>query len=288
MLKKKKIVWVVSVTVLWLAVMAALLQREYFAGSGKEIKADYQSTLKGLKEEKHSRLSLYYGPQRTKIGELQTIIQPQEDGTFEISNRTHLSFDLHDPMLVEQLHQMFGGHGDMQGENFAAGLQTKARIGPDYQIKEISFQVQSNFLNLAYEGQVKGNRLMLDMEHHGKHEKHEMALPPGTMVSDNLGSLGQFPKLAVGKQIHMRCFDPISRTYRLATSQVVSQENFRWDNRTIPVFVVHTTFGPFKSTAWVTEDGEVMQYQILSFTLVREPVRSQAKPQDQPATQKGQ
>lgn len=285
MVNKKKVAWITAVSLLWLAVMAILIRREYFAFAGKEIRADYQTTLKELKEERYSRLTIHYGANRTKIGEIQTIVQPQEDGTFEIANRTKLAFDLQEPAVAEQLKQLFGGSGDMHGQNFEAGLQTKVRIGPDYQIKEIAFQVQSNFLQLAYEGQVKGNRLLLDIEHHGKHEKHEMALPPGTMIGDNLGAFGQFPKLAVGKQIQMRCFDPISRSYRLATSQVVSKENFTWDNRVLPVFLVHTTFGPLKSTAWVTEDGEVLQYQILSFTLVREPVKPRPV---SPATQKGQ
>lgn len=263
---------ILIITSAWLAGMYFLVQREYFPTSGKYLTANYQNTLPQIKQEKYGRMAIYYGSHRQKIGEIQTMIVPSSDGTFEISTRTKFSVELQDPLMATQIKKIMGVE-DLQGQKLEAGMQTVARIGPDYQIKDIAFQIHSNFLDLSYRGQIKGNKLSLTVQQKGREETQEISLPQGTMLSDNIGMVGQFPKLEVGKQIRMKCYDPMTRGYQVATSQVMRKENFSWEGQVIPVYLVHTSMGPFKSSAWVAEDGEVMQYQMLSFTFIKQSVK---------------
>jgi hypothetical protein len=110
----------------------------------------------------------------------------------------------------------------------------------------------------------------LTISQEGKKEQHEVVLPPGTMVNDNFGLLEQFPKLEVGKEFTMSCFDPVTRTNRVAPAQVVAKENYRSGGKIIPVYVIRTVLWPLKTTAWVTADGEILQYQLLSFTFIKD------------------
>lgn len=270
----KKISIFAIIIAVWLTAMLWLLRREYF--STNTTAADYRQTLKNVKQRKLSRLGVYYGPeQEHRIGEIQTIMTPQADGTFDINTRTKFSFPIKNRILSRQVQRLLN-IPKMGKKNFEVGLMTKVHIGPDYQIKDIAFRLQSNLFNVTYEGQVKTGKLLLAIQKQGKTEHREVALPPGTMLTDNIGLMGKFPRLEVGKSFKMRWFDPLTRSYQTATSKVLGKMDYNYDGKIIPVYVVRSNFGALATTAWVAEDGRVLKYQLLSLTFIEEPLSKKA------------
>ena len=264
---KKRYVFI-STGLIWLVAMGILIHREYFP-SQEEITTNYREILQGIREKKTSSMAIYYIPFNLKIGKIQTSITPQTDGTFDIDTRTNLSFTVSNYLLLQQIQQLLN-IPKIKGKTFRATFFSNAHIGPDYELKEISFRFTSNFLQLSYEGRVKSGKLFLALTTKGKKIIHEMALPSGTVMGDAVGLLGKFPKLRVGRRFSMRWFDPITHSYRTVHCTVKEKKKCHWQGKEVVVYHLESKLGELTSFAWITEEGEILQYRILSFLLTRD------------------
>lgn len=266
----KKIGVFSTIVLLWLLALGLVIQREYFPFTRKQIKADYEQALKNVAQEKSTYMTIYYGVEKkSRIGEIQTTISPEFDGTCDIYSRTKLAIPLDSSDLAEHLHHFFQFF-QSSGNQFTAEFQVKTHIGPDHQIKKIEFRLESDSFHMAYDGQVLGNKLQLTVRQGDQRQLHEISLPPGTMVTDNFGLLTKFPKLEIGKQFDIRYFDPLTKNHRTMVVHVVGKEPYLWGGKRITSYVLRTEVWP-KTTTWVNEEGEILQYQVLSFTIIKEP-----------------
>ena len=259
------------VSIFWCAMIYTLIQREYFPQSSSTFKRAYKQSLSDIKKVTKRRMVIYYGTNpRAKIGYLHSVVQPREDGTYNISTSCQFSLSVGTLFGWQQIKSIFGfGHSSKKG--FQTELRVDAHIGPDYQLKDMNFYLKSNILTIVCKGKVRGSKMLLDIVKDGKKIKQVIALPKGTMLSSPVGMPGKYTDLKVGKIIRSRWLEPTTQKFRTSTSLVKAKINYYWCGQEIPVYVIRTESAPLKATSWVTQDGEVLQYQIFSFTFIKQP-----------------
>jgi len=257
--------------------MALLLQREYFPYRSTKIQQNYKETLQKLQEidvAKVVKMDIFHSifKNRYKIGELENSMTLREDGTYDLYNKCKFSVRIHKSSIWKQLADMFNVF-DIEGkQKLDIELSTELHIGMDYQIKEIYFYLQSNIFNITCTGTTDGNKINLHLEKDKEKTQYSFVLPPGAMLNNMIGGIQEnYPTLSVGKQIEAQWFDPISQKVSKTISTVKTKIDFEWNNKKVPVYIIHTDTGRFKTTAWVNEAGEVLQYQFFLFYLVRVP-----------------
>lgn len=266
------------IAVLWMCGMFVLVKREYFLSHSEEVTSDYQEVLVNITEKRHTSMAIFYGFfSKQQIGTMYSMILPQTDAAknkiFEIDTSVKLSFAIEDALLFQQLQQLMNIQGT-KGKKFDAGFLSTVHVGADYELQDIKFQFQSELVNLAYEGQVKDGKLFLTIKQDGKTSLSEVPLPPGTMMANSIGFIGQFPKLKVGKRFHMRWFDPFTQEYKVVQSKVIAERrDYIWAEQepAVHAYKIQTRFGLFQSEAWVTEEGDILEYKILAFLFVKQP-----------------
>lgn len=289
-LSKKKC-YFLAVALLWLCGMAVLIQREYFPREG-EATTDYRQVLDRIETTKQSQMGIYYGVfQKERIGKTRTIIvpliEPDQKKKFEITNLLEFSFADKDESLLQQLQALLGIQ--LSGSQFNASFTTTAMLNYDYEIEEIEFACKSTLVNFSYHGKVKGERLFLTYERDGQRSVGEIPLPQGTMLGSSIGTVGRLPTLEVGKRFNMRWFDPITQKYKLAKSVVLEEDEYSWSDEepAVHAYRIETAFGDFKAAGWFTADGEMLEYQMLTFLFVKEPVSNESSRKDRVDSRKG-
>ena len=279
----KKRIFVTSLIIFfWITMTSLLVWREYFSHV-PVVKEGYKNALKELasKEKvedrkKHSKMNIFYeGRSQVAIGSITSIIDAT-GGQFEVSNQIKFEIAPKDQVKIKHLNKILQLPG-LSTKNLKAGIQTKAIIGADYQIKKLNFRMKSNIFNIACEGEVSNGKLALNMLQNGKKVQKELNFPVGTMANSGFEPITVPKNLRKGQKFRMRWFDPITQKYKIANSRVTGKEDFDWSQKKVPVHVVQTTSDGLMFTSWVNEQGEVLQYQVGSFLFIKAPIVSREK-----------
>lgn len=296
----KKRITLTLIIVVWILNMAFLIQKEYFPDSNNMFYANYQDILPSHSDTEQvirRRMSISYGTRlfSQKIGTLQTTIYQRLDATTDIYTSLDISISatrtLSNPLLLQQLTLLFGKSptssltpspqtppqpnnppAPQANQQFSAKLETFGHIGPDRQLKNMTFDFKSGDFNITGKGEVENRQLAMEITTGDTKIVQNFPIPANSMMVDPLAGPSRFPKLVVGKKFEMRWFDPLTQQSRVAVSEVQAKiTDYMWNRRIITVYVVYTKAAPFNTTAWVDENGEVLKYEIFAFTFTREP-----------------
>lgn len=260
----------------WIFMLSSLVWREFFAYLSSTHQTGYEQTLKPLKEARSDRMLIYYGSSQVKeLGYIESITMPQPDGTYELSTRVKLEADEASGVNMKQLSKMLG-LPELEENKAVVGLKSRALVGPDFQLKDLFFQLKSNIFDLQCEGEMKPGRFVLSLEQNGEQQKREVPVPSGTMFMNSFEPVSVPKNLKVGEEFRMRWFDALTQKYREVSSKVLSKDKLFWNKEERSVHVVRTDFGLLSSNSWVDKEGRVLKHQVLNFTFIRDPKEDEA------------
>ncbi|OFW30891.1 MAG: hypothetical protein A3H97_19205 [Acidobacteria bacterium RIFCSPLOWO2_02_FULL_65_29] len=235
----------VLILLVWVAVMAALVNRSYLQASSGNLATDlarYGSAAVWR--------GVYYRGEKIGFTVSQTV--PNDDG-FELEEDGRLQMSL-------------------LGAISQATLHTTARVDKDFALRSFEFSLDPGTGPVEVSGQVNGLRLTLSVTTTAGTHTEERQLPEPPALSQNLSRRLANGGLVPGAKHHWMVFDPATLRNAPVTVTVGRREIVRSAAAPIPAFRVEMEFSGLRTTSWVTDTGEVIREESpLGLITVREP-----------------
>ncbi|MEK7482875.1 MAG: hypothetical protein AABZ60_00940 [Planctomycetota bacterium] len=259
------------ILLLWIGTMGYFLYEEVFPPPSEGYKPQIE-TLKT--EERKEEFSIYFGNQR--IGEIQTLAKRNADGTYQVSNQTNVNMETPIPQegLAKNVQKMLNFIG-LPGLQFK--LKSQVDIDQNFQLKQLSFSLDSNSLNTQISGAVKDDILKIDIQQ--SEALHHLDIPYQSTetIPHGLLPFERMENLKIGKHWKMRYINPITKNTELFDARVVDTEQLVIEDKIYDAFVVKMQQGFLSIKTWVAHDGTVLKVQLpFGLEIIREEIKHKA------------
>ena len=258
----------VTITLFWLAMMALLAQREivpnirFARAASQPTSYHYLESL--ATEGRVSQMGLYLGKRRIgyTLGRMRMV-----GDELHLESRTELKLSLSsNPRSTAGL-----GRIDMsteflvrveQGELLGLRLTVSSPPGtPPLAIIEGVPERQSLRLHIRQGDDIRVETIPFDSKQ---------------LISSGLAQAFALPKLSVGLRWKIHSLDPISRTVKVSTAEVIGKETVRLHGEDVEAFIIRIPYGTTETRIWAGPDGDVLKQQVLGFTFLKEEPPSDA------------
>lgn len=234
----------VLILVAWVAVMAILVNRSYVQATGNLATdlARYGSSAQWR--------GVYYRGEKIGFTVSQTV--PVEDG-FELQEDGQLQMAL-------------------LGAHTITTLRTTARVNRAFELQSFDFALDPGTGPIKIGGVVRALDLHISITSGGSTRTEVRRLAERPMLSLNLVRRLADNGLTTGSTHQWNVFDPATLRNAPVTVTIGEREVVRSANAPIPAFRVEMEFSGLRTTAWITDTGEIVREESpLGFITVREP-----------------
>lgn len=242
----------VAMLAAWVVQMVALVNRAYL-----QAPASLASDLSRYRSDAQWRGVYYRG---AKVGFTVSQTVPLDDG-FELEEEGQLELTL-------------------LGATTAAKMRTTARVDKAFVLRSFAFSLDPGTGPVEVRGRVEprgpgaasGCRLVVEITSSGLTRTETRDLAERPILPLNLGRRLASEGLVSGARHEWLVFDPATLRNAPATLQVGHRELVRVGDLPTPAFRVDLEFSGLRTTAWVTDTGEVVREESpLGLLTVREP-----------------
>jgi transglutaminase-like putative cysteine protease len=242
--------------VAWIAVMAVLVNRSYAHANGNLATdlARYGSAAQWR--------GVYYRGEKLGFTVSQTV--PFEEGEGQ-----EAGFELQEDGQLQMA---------LLGAHTITTLRTTARVNRAFELQSFEFSLDPGTGPIAIGGVVRGLDLAISITSGGRTRTEVRRLSERPMLTLNLVRRLAAEGLTPGTVHQWNLFDPATLRNAPVTVRVGAREIVRSANVPIPAFRVELEFSGLKTTAWITDTGEIVREESpLGFITVREsPERARA------------
>ena len=243
----------VFIVIAWMASMAVLVKRSYFDMSTANLATDvarYGSNAEWR--------GVYYRGEKIGFTVSQTV---QRDDGFELQEDGRLQMSL-------------------LGASSAAALHTAARVDSNFALKSFDFSLDPGTGAIGVRGRVDriagagGHaRLFIAITSAGGTRTEIRELPEVPVLSLNFARLLAGGRLVAGSRQQWTMFDPATLRNAPVTIAIGHREIVRnAGTRSLPAFRVEMEYSGLRTTAWITDTGDVVREESpLGLITVREP-----------------
>ena len=232
------------ILIAWVGVMAMLVHRSYVQASGNLATdlARYGSTAQWR--------GVYYRGEKIGFTVGQTVAT---DGGFELQEDGQLQMAL-------------------LGAHTITTLRTTARVNRAFELQSFDFALDPGTGPITIGGVVRGLDLEISITSGGRTRTEVRPLPERPMLTLNLVRRLAAGGFTLGSVHRWNVFDPATLRNAPVTVTVGAREIVRSASAPIPAFRVEMEFSGLKTTAWITDTGEIVREESpLGFITVREP-----------------
>lgn len=235
-----------AVIVCWVALFAALLQRDYLV---RRLDVHDAEVLQQAARE--SWFGIYFNRQR--IGFVHNVYGPKKAGTVLLREQARINFNI-------------------LGELHPVDMELTAHLGHGSLLRDFSFRLQSPFYHMQAKGVVQGDKVLFSLAT-GKETLHDsirLASPPFLATNQRRYLLRNRPK--VGEKVRISYFDPLSLSARETVLEYRGLEKILIKGRIYRLhhFVEH--FAGLRINSWLDQDGQVVKEgSPAGFVFLREP-----------------
>jgi transglutaminase-like putative cysteine protease len=244
----------VLMLIAWVAVMGVLVNRSYVQATGNLATdlARYGSAAQWR--------GVYYRGEKLGFTVSQTV--PFEDGEGQ-------GFELQEDGQLQMA---------LLGAHTITTLRTTARVNRAFELQSFEFSLDPGTGPIRIGGTVRGLELHISITSGGGTRTEVRRLPERPMLSLNMVRRLADHGLTPGSVHQWNLFDPATLRNAPVKVTVGAREVVRSSNLPIPAFRVDMEFSGLKTTAWVTDTGEIVREESpLGFITVREsPERARA------------
>ena len=237
--------------VAWIGVMAVLVNRSYVQATGNLATdlARYGSSAQWR--------GVYYRGEKLGFTVSQTM--PIEEG----EGRDEGGFELQEDGQLQMA---------LLGAHTITTLRTTARVNRAFELQSFEFSLDPGTGPIKIGGVVRDLDLHISIASGGGTRTEVRRLPERPMLALNLARRLADKGLAPGSVHRWNVFDPATLRNAPVTVRVGEREIVRSAGTPIPAFRVEMEFTGLKTTAWITDTGEIVREESpLGFIIVREP-----------------
>ena len=235
----------------WVAVMAVLVERSYVHATGNLATdlARYGSSAQWR--------GVYYRGEKIGFTVSQTVPiaggEGRDEGGFELQEDGQLQMAL-------------------LGAHTITTLRTTARVSRAFELQSFEFALDPGTGPIKIGGAVRGLDLDISITSGGRTRREVRRLAERPMLSLNLVRRLADEGLAPGSSHQWSMFDPATLRNAAVTVKVGAREIVRSASAPIPASRVEMEFAGLKTTAWITDTGEIVREESpLGFITLREP-----------------
>jgi transglutaminase-like putative cysteine protease len=235
----------------WITVMGVLVNRSYIQATGNLATdlARYGSSAQWR--------GVYYRGDKLGFTVSQTIPVSDDDnggeGGFELQEDGQLQMAL-------------------LGAHTITTLRTTARVNRAFELQSFQFSLDPGTGPITVGGVVRNLDLHISITSGGRTRTEIRKLPEHPMLSLNMVRRLADQGLTPGSVHRWNVFDPATLRNAPVTVTVGDREVVRSASTPIPAFRVEMEFTGLKTTAWITDTGEIVREESpLGFIIVREP-----------------
>lgn len=231
----------------WIGVMTAVVDRSYLQATGSLATdlARYGSAAQWR--------GVYYRGEKIGFTVSQTIAIPEDEGGFELQEDGQLQMTL-------------------LGAHTVTTLRTTARVNRAFELQSFEFALDPGTGPIKVEGQVRDLDLHISITSGGRTRSEVRRLVERPMLSLNLVRRLAGAGLTPGSTHQWTMFDPATLRNASVVVRIGEREIVRTASTPIPAFRVEMEFTGLKTTAWITDTGEIVREESpLGFITVREP-----------------
>jgi transglutaminase-like putative cysteine protease len=138
-------------------------------------------------------------------------------------------------------------------------LSLRARLGPDYAIRRLSFEMQSNLMNLKAEGRVEGNELILALTTAGATVEQRLPFDQPPTLGREFVMAERLAAAKPGESFSFSEFDPTTQRSIPIVAAVVGEEALPVGATAIPCVKVEVTYAGQSEFTWISKDGEIQK-----------------------------
>lgn len=221
------------IIVIWIALFAALLQRDYFV---KKINLHEKQVLTRSKEE--SFLGVYFKGER--IGFVQNRYSPQENGSVRLLQNSHLLLNI-------------------LGQSHPVDMNLEADLSADFLLQSFSFSLSSTFYRMNAKGTIHGNSVNFSLST-GKEDITDsitLKAPPILPVNQRGYLLKQ--DLLPGDKISIPFFDPVTLSGKETTMEYRGKEKVLIHNRVLSLHRFIENYAGIRINSWIDDQGKVIK-----------------------------
>ena len=245
------------ILIAWIAVMAAIVNRSYVQATGNMATdlARYGSSAQWR--------GVYYRGEKLGFTVSQTV--PVDAG----DEGDEAGFELQEDGQLQMA---------LLGAHTITTLRTTARVNRAFELQSFEFSLDPGTGPIAIGGVVRGLDLHISITSGGRTRTEVRRLPERPMLTLNLVRRLADEGLTPGSVHQWNVFDPATLRNAPVTVTVGAREIVRSASTPIPAFRVEMEFTGLKTTAWITDTGEIVREESpLGFIIVREtPERARA------------
>ncbi len=240
-----------AVMVAWIGVMVVLVHRSYAQGSGNLATdlARYGSSAQWR--------GVYYRGEKLGFTVSQTVPfdgngRGEDNDGFELQEDGQLQMSL------------LGAHTFTR-------LRTTARVNRSFELQSFEFALDPGTGPISITGDVRDRDLSISITSAGRTRTEVRTLAERPMLSLNLVRRLADKGLVTGSRHEWTVFDPATLRNAPVIVKVGEREVVRGGTAPIPAFRVEMEFSGLKTTAWITDTGEIVREESpLGFITVRE------------------
>ncbi len=245
------------ILIVWIGVMGVLVHRSYAQGAGNLATdlARYGSSAQWR--------GVYYRGEKLGFTVSQTVPVKAQDG------REEAGFELQEDGQLQM--SLLGAHTFTR-------LRTTARVNRSFELQSFEFTLDPGTGPIAVTGEVHDRVLTISIASGERTRTETRTLAERPMLSLNLVRRLADQGLKAGARHQWSVFDPATLRNAPVTVHVGEREVVRGAAAPIPAFRVEMAFTGLKTTAWITDTGEIIREESpLGFISVREtPEQAQA------------
>ena len=237
------------ILIVWIGVMAVLVHQSYAQGAGNLATdlARYGSSAQWR--------GVYYRGEKIGFTVSQTV-------PFEGKGGDGDGFELHEDGQLQM--SLLGAHTFTK-------LRTTARVNRSFELQSFEFALDPGTGPMIIAGQVRDRDLLISMTSGGHTRTDRRTLAERPMLSLNLVRRLADSGLTPGTRHQWTVFDPATLRNAPVIVNVGEREIVRGGAAPIPAFRVEMEFTGLKTSAWITDTGEIVREESpLGFITVRE------------------
>jgi len=224
---------VLIILAIWIALFAALLQRDYFV---KKINLHEKQVLTRSKEE--SFLGIYFKGER--IGFVQNRYSPQENGSVKLLQNSHLLLNI-------------------LGQSHPVDMSLEADLSTDFLLQSFSFSLSSTFYRMNAKGTIHGNSVNFSLSTGKEEITDSITLKAPPVLPTNQRGYLLKQNLLPGEKIRIPFFDPITLSGKETTMEYRGKEKVLIHNRVLSLHRFIESYAGIRINSWLDDQGKVIK-----------------------------
>ena len=235
-----------TVVLLWLALFALLLRRDYFIDT-----IDMQESTAIAQAQREEYQGIYF--HERKIGFVASTFEPREDGSFTLDQRARMTLNV-------------------AGGKHTIDMRLTAVVTADSRLRDFDMAFHSPYYQMRADGRADGSSVSFRLETASATITDTVRLPAPPMLSTSRRAYLLKQGIEEGKKVRIPWFDPLSLTGKDSVIEYRGRDKELIHGRVQNLHLFVENVAGARVSSWLDDNGDVLKEESpAGFVFLKEP-----------------